>query len=135
MTDLDSSLRSYTERVNEHLKNLSFIRKYRDRRLGTTRKQYHLYMLEIELTNRHCRKKFLQCDRKIALLPYCLQDFSAQCKAEPVGDDYRCKHCSRECYQNFVHSILEKNDIEPFIWMGSGINSGVSVQAKPNMSP
>jgi hypothetical protein len=76
-------------------------------------------MLEAAVVNRVNRNSFLQSDQKIALLPYCLQDFSVHCKASPDKFDYRCKHCSKNCYQNQVTRILEEHDIEPFIWMES----------------
>ena len=44
-------LKKYTENTEEHLKTLP-LSKFLDKRLATTREQYHLYMLEIELTNR-----------------------------------------------------------------------------------
>ncbi|MCX6335464.1 MAG: DUF116 domain-containing protein [Bacteroidia bacterium] len=114
---IDPHLREYTEKVDEHLKKLP-LRKFWDFRLATTREQYHLYMLEIELTNRLYVDKFLKADRKIALLPYCLQDFSVTCKADKNGFDYQCKHCSEICYQNHASLILEEHSIEPYIWMG-----------------
>jgi hypothetical protein len=112
-----SKLEPYTEKVHEHLEHIP-VTKLRDRRFRTTREQYHLYMLEIELTNRLFREQFITSDKKIALLPYCLQDFSTQCQAAPTDFDYQCKHCSSGCYQNFVSTILSKNGIEPYIWMG-----------------
>jgi len=54
-------------------------------------------------------------------MPYCLQDFSVSCKAAKNGYDYQCKGCSAICYQNHASSILGKNNIEPFIWMGGSI--------------
>ncbi|MCU0461351.1 MAG: DUF116 domain-containing protein [Bacteroidales bacterium] len=114
---IDPQLRKYTEKVDEHLRKLP-ITKFWDFRLSTTREQYHLYMLEIELTNRLYASEFLKADRKIALMPYCLQDFSVSCKAGKNGFDYQCKHCSKICYQNHASMILEENNIEPYIWMG-----------------
>jgi len=114
---IDPVLGKYTEEVDGHLRTLSIL-KFRDRRLATTREQYHLYMLEIELTNRLLRTDFLQADRKIALLPYCLQDFSVSCKSEKTGFDYQCRHCSAKCFQNHGSRILKDNNIEPYIWSG-----------------
>jgi hypothetical protein len=114
---IDPPLRKYTEKVDEKLKKLP-LTKFWDFRLATTREQYHLYMLEIELTNRLNISYFLKADRKIALMPYCLQDFSATCKADKNGFDYQCKHCSKICYQNHASLILEEHNIEPYIWMG-----------------
>lgn len=114
----DGILRPYTREVENHIKSLS-LKNLWDRRLGTTREQYYLYMLEIFLVNRINKQAFLQCERKIALLPYCLQDFTTQCKAEPDDVDYRCQHCSKNCYQNRVTRMLEENNIDSFIWMES----------------
>ena len=114
----DSLFSPFTREVENHLKELS-IKKLWDRRLGTTREQYYLHMLEIALVNLINKQSFLQCDHKIALLPYCLQDFSVQCKASPDEFDYRCKHCSQNCYQNQVNRILKKHRIESYIWMSA----------------
>ena len=114
---IDPFLKQYTENVEGHLKTLPLTKLW-DRRLATTREQYHLYMLEIELTNRMFADQFRNADRKIALLPYCLQDFSVSCKAEKTGFDYQCRHCSTKCFQNSASTILKTNNIEPYIWMG-----------------
>ncbi|HUV01662.1 MAG TPA: DUF116 domain-containing protein [Bacteroidales bacterium] len=114
---IDLHLKKYTENVEEHLRTLP-LSKFWDRRLATTREQYHLYMLEIELTNRLSKEEFLKADRKIALMPYCLQDFSLSCKSAKNGFDYQCKHCSVKCFQNQASKILEAHEIEPYIWMG-----------------
>jgi len=74
-------------------------------------------MLEIELTNRLFITEFKSSDKKIALMPYCLQDFTVNCKSEKSDFDYQCKHCSPRCFQNFASEILKSNHIEPFIWM------------------
>jgi hypothetical protein len=117
---IDLHLKKYTENVEEHLRKLP-LSKFWDRRLATTREQYHLYMLEIELTNRLSREEFLKTDRKIALMPYCLQDFSISCKSAKNGFDYQCKHCSVKCFQNHASKILEAHEIEPYIWMGGNM--------------
>jgi hypothetical protein len=114
---IDPHLRNYTENTNEHLRTLP-VSKLSDRRLATSREQYHLYMLEIELTNRLFAAGFKKTDKKIALLPYCLQDFSVNCKSEKNGFDYQCRHCSAICFQNQASTILKKHNIEPYIWMG-----------------
>jgi hypothetical protein len=113
---IDPELKQFTLKTDEHLKSLPLFKIW-DRRLATSREQYHLYMLEIELTNRYYVTKFNHCDRKIALLPYCLQDFTVQCKASPKGFDYQCKGCSTGCFQNQTSTILKSKNIEPFIWM------------------
>jgi hypothetical protein len=117
---IDLHLKKYTENVEEHLRTLP-LSKFWDRRLATSREQYHLYMLEIELTNRLSKKEFLKANRKIALMPYCLQDFSASCKSAKNGFDYQCKHCSVKCFQNHASKILEDHKIEPYIWTGGNM--------------
>jgi hypothetical protein len=114
---IDSNLKKFTEKTEEHLKTLP-VSKIWDRRLATSREQYHLYMIEIELTNRLHASKFKMADKKIALLPHCLQDFSVNCKSEKNGFDYQCRNCSSGCYQNYTSYILKKHNVEPYIWMG-----------------
>jgi hypothetical protein len=113
---IDPHLRQYTENTEEHLRTLS-LHKFWDRRLATTREQYHLYMLEIELTNRVFASEFLKADKKIALMPYCLKDFSVECKSENTGFDYQCKQCSSQCFQNYGSKILSEHNVDPYIWM------------------
>lgn len=116
------TLKPYTRATKEHLRNLP-VRKYCwDRRLATSEEQYHLYMLEIELTNRLNREGFLRADRRISLQPYCLQDFSVKCRASASSLDYQCKFCSKDCYQHYASKILKDNNIEPYIWMGARIS-------------
>jgi|WetSurMetagenome_2_1015567.scaffolds.fasta_scaffold01655_9 hypothetical protein len=109
-------LKKYTENTEEHLKTLP-LSKFLDKRLATSREQYHLYMLEIELTNRLFVSEFIRADKKIALMPYCLQDFTVKCKSEKNGFDYQCNHCSAKCFQNHASTILKTHGIEPYIWM------------------
>jgi len=117
---IHGELLAYTVKTEEHLKSLT-IKRLWDRRLSTTREQYHLYMLEIELTNRLFRDIFTKADQKIALLPYCLQDFSVSSKAAKNDFDYQCKHCSGKCFENHASRLLKKHHVEPYIWRGSDI--------------
>jgi hypothetical protein len=86
-------------------------------------------MLEIELTNRIFVRDFKNADEKIALLPYCLKDFTVNCKSQPDDFDYRCKQCSKNCYQNYSTNILQQNKIDAYIWMGSGIKKKLKAAA------
>jgi hypothetical protein len=130
---IDPYLKTYTEKTNEHLKSLP-LSKFWDRRLATTREQYHLYMLEIEMTNRLNVDGFSRSDKKIALLPYCLQDFSVSCRSAKNGFDYQCKHCSAKCFQNYASTILKNNNIEPYIWMGGNMKQLAKYTASENKS-
>ena len=117
---IDPYLRKYTANTEEHLKQIP-LSKIWDRRIATSREQYHLYMLEVELTNRLNILEFRKAGRKVALLPYCLQDFTVDCKSEKSGFDYRCRHCSVGCFQNHASNILKSNNIEPYIWMSGNM--------------
>jgi hypothetical protein len=129
---IDPYLRKYTNKSEEHLKNIG-LTKILDRRVATTREQYHLYMLEVELTNRLNIMEFRRAGRRIALLPYCLQDFTVNCRSEKVGFDYQCRHCSAGCYQNYSSSILTDNGIEPYIWQGGNMKNLAKSTLRDNM--
>lgn len=113
---IDPYLKKYTVSAEEHLKHIP-VTKLLDWRLATSREQYHLCMLEVELTNRLNIIEFRRAERKVALLPYCLQDFTIDCRSEKTGFDYQCRHCSAGCFQNHTSNILKTNDIEPYIWI------------------
>ena len=130
---LNNSLSGYTEKTDEHLKGLPVLKSW-DRSLATSRIQYHLYMLEFELTNRLYLDEFRKTDKKIALLPHCLRDFQVECKSVPAGDDYRCRHCSKNCYQNYVSRLLESNNITPYIWKGGNIKGKSKLMSKHDSS-
>jgi hypothetical protein len=130
---LNESLSVYTGNVDTHLQNLP-LTKYWDRRLSTTREQYHLYMLEIEITNRLCINQFLNADQKIALLPYCLRDFSANCKSKPDDFDYQCRYCSKFCYENYLSRLLKKYNIAAYVWKGSGLKQKAKTILKSNQT-
>jgi hypothetical protein len=74
-------------------------------------------MLEIELTNRANVDSFRQCRKKIALLPYCLQDWSGSCESSMGDLEYVCRKCSKKCCINRVSTLLQEHDISAYIWM------------------
>lgn len=128
---IDPVLKIYTGKVGDHLQKVP-ISKLCDRTLTESREQYHLHMLEIELINRTFIRDFVRCDTKIALLPYCLQDFSTDCKAARNGFDYQCRHCSGACFQNHASRILRDHNIEPYIWMEGDMKRLASSSLKAN---
>ena len=130
---LNKSLADHTKKVDIHLRNTPFFRSW-DRRLITTREQYHLYMLEIEITNRLFIKQFLNADQKIALLPYCLRDFTADCKSKPNDFDYQCKYCSKFCYQQYLNRLLKASNIDAYIWRGADIKKKAQTILKNNQT-
>jgi hypothetical protein len=131
---IDPELKQFTTKTEDHLKSLP-LSKIWDRRLATTREQYHLYMLEIEMTNRLFRVDFNKSDKKIALTPYCLKNLDVSCKADKKDFDYQCKHCSSICFQNQASVILRKYNVEPYIWMGGNIKELVTTALKKGQRP
>lgn len=120
--ELKSRLSVYTRNTAQHLKHLSLYKRLFDKRLDTSEKEYHLYMLEAELVNRLYKDEFNNCDRKIALLPHCLKDLSKKCKSESDNFDYECKGCSKECYINEISWLLREHNIHPYIWMEADLD-------------
>ncbi len=115
-------LAPHTALVNAHLKELSFLKRW-DGTLFTSEEQYHLYMLLIELANRAWGEAFRRAKRRIAFLPYCLRDLSANCKSGPGELDYICKGCSKDCYVNRVSALLREARVEPYLWMNASLKS------------
>jgi hypothetical protein len=115
-------LAPYTALVNEHLKELSFLKRW-EGTLFTSEEQYHLYMLMIELANRAWGDAFRRVGRRIAFLPYCLRDLGANCRSGPGELDIICKGCSKDCYVNRVSALLREARVEPYLWMNADLKS------------
>lgn len=122
---LHEKMSVYTSEVKSHLQELPSISRLADETLGTTEEQYHIYMLEIELTNRIFKESFKSAEVKVAFLPHCLRDLEAKCraKAEPGDADYTCKGCSKLCHVNRVSALLKTRAIKPYIWMDADLPS------------
>lgn len=116
LKQLDDSLAEYTPGIEEHLKTEPFYKCITDNTILSTREQYYLFMIEIELVNRLNKAAFLKCNYKIALLPYCLRLALDDCKAVPDELDYYCKGCIKDCYVNKISFLLNAHDIHPYIW-------------------
>lgn len=111
---LRETLSEYTAGVAEHLRTLP-LRKKADEILNTRERQYHLYMLEIELTNRVYKETFKRSEYKFALLAHCLRDFRPKCESVAGDVDFICEHCTKECFINVGSRLLEKYGIHPYI--------------------
>ncbi len=109
------SLSRYFTGIDSHLKNLSLADKC-DSTLTTSREQYLLYMLEIELVNRLNREKFSSSESKYAFLPHCLHDLDKDCLSASDGTDYVCKSCSKNCSINSVSKLMKLRNIKAYIW-------------------
>lgn len=112
----------FTTSVSEHLRELPLTKRW-DRTLATSEAQYHLYMLEIELQNRVDAKSFQKCDTKLAFLPHCLRDLTAECQSTQRGEDYVCKGCSKGCNINAVSKLLRRHEVQPYIWMTANLQA------------
>ena len=108
------TLLPYTKGVKEHLQSLSLSQRF-DETLRTKEKQYHLYMLEIELVNRIYKETFKKSEYKFALLPHCLRDFRAECQSVPGDIEAVCMGCTEECFINLGSLLLKKYGINPYI--------------------
>lgn len=117
---LKDELATYTANVHSHLRGLRVIDRW-DRTLATSEEQYHLYMLEIELTNRLNSDRFRSSSRKFAFLPHCLRDFSADCRAAQRDIDYVCKGCTDDCNVNHTSKVLRLHGVKPYIWMSADL--------------
>jgi hypothetical protein len=110
-------LHPFTLEVNDHLRNLSILKRGFDSTLNMNEFQYHLQMLEVEILNRMNKQSFRNSTLKFALLPHCLRDFTKKCKAEMDDLDYVCKQCSKDCFVRHASETLKKYDVKPYIWM------------------
>lgn len=112
---LENVLSKYFTDIDSHLKNLTLTEKC-DSTFTTSREQYLLYLLEIELVNRLNKEKFKTSDSKYAFLPHCLHDLDKECLSASDGTDYVCKSCSKNCSINSVSKLMKMQDIKAYIW-------------------
>ena len=122
MKTLEKKLEGYTLDVESHLQCLRGLDRW-DRTLSTTREQYFLYMLEIELVNRLCAEQFRGSAKKFAFLPHCLRDLTADCKAAQRDVDYVCKGCTDGCNVNHASKMLRLRGVKPYIWMSADLRA------------
>lgn len=115
LLESESKLSKYFTGIDSHLKNLSLADKC-DSTLTTSREQYLLYMLEIELVNRIIKENFNSSQSKYAFLPHCLHDLDKECLSASDGTDYVCKSCSKKCSINSVSKLMKLRDIKAYIW-------------------
>jgi hypothetical protein len=112
--ELKNSLGKYTTGVKKHLRHLSLFKRF-DSTLRTKEFQYHLYMIEIELTNRLYVHAFKNSDYKFALFPHCIRDFRDRCLSVSGDIEHVCKACNKDCLINHGSALLKKYEIDPYI--------------------
>jgi hypothetical protein len=111
----DDSLSKYFTGIDAHLKNLSLSEKCGST-LATSREQYLLYMIEIEIVNRVNKEEFNLSELRYAFLPHCLHDLDKDCLSASDGTDYVCKSCSKKCSINAVNKLMKFRNIKAYIW-------------------
>lgn len=114
LQDLDDTLTPFLTDVEEHLRTLSLSDRF-DRTIRTSREQYFLYMLEIELTNRINRESFSKAPWRMALIAHCLRDFREGCQSRRGDIEDQCTHCDLDCYVNMGSKLLERYQVHPYI--------------------
>ena len=105
LVNAENNFSKYFTDIDAHLKNLPLSEKYGST-LSTSREQYLLYMLEIELVNRMNKVSFNISETKYAFLPHCLHDLEKECLSVSDGTDYVCKNCSKNFFSNRVSKII-----------------------------
>lgn len=116
LNHLHETLTTYISGIEKHLRSEPLYKFITDKTILTNRAQYYSYMIEIELINRLNKKRFLECNYKIALLPYCLRETQTECKSVTDEIDYYCRKCLKSCFINKVSTLLQENNIHPYIW-------------------
>ena len=114
LTAISTRLSPYTTNVAPHLRGRSISERF-DSIISTKEYQYHLYMLEIELTNRLYAEKFKNSIYRFALIAHCLRDFRPDCRAEPGVVEELCKSCTKECYIHLAGVLMNSYGIDPYI--------------------
>jgi hypothetical protein len=115
LNEAEIRLSKYFTNIDSHLHNLSLAEKC-DSTLTTSREQYLLYMLEIELVNRMNKEKYNSSQIKYAFLPHCLHDLDKECLSASDGTDYVCKSCSKNCSINAISKFMKLKNIKAYIW-------------------
>ncbi len=114
LQDLNKTLIPFLSGVDDHLRSISLADRL-DGTLRTSKDQYLLYMLEIELTNRINHGSFSTAPWRMALIAHCLRDFREGCRSQPGDIEDRCKHCDLDCYVNMGSELLERYQIHPYV--------------------
>jgi len=130
LNEAESKLSKYLTDVDSHLDTLTLSEKC-DSTLTTSREQYLLYMLEIELVNRLNKEKFIASEIKYAFLPHCLHDLEKECLSSFDGTDYLCKSCSKNRSINSVSKLMKSKNINAYIWREADLKKVFKV-AKSN---
>ncbi len=120
LREAERELAPYFRGVEAHRADLP-LRSRCSRTLAMRREQYLSCAVEIELNNRHDLAAFARCSERIALLPHCLRNVEADCRARPHGLDTICMGCSEGCYIRAVSRVLRRHRVQPYIWMNANL--------------
>ena len=120
LREAERELGPYFRGVDAHRAKLP-VRSRCSRTLAMRRDQYLRCAVQIELRNRRDSAAFGRCSERIALLPHCLRDLDADCRAKPHGLDTICMACSERCYVRAVSRVLRRHRVQPYIWMKANL--------------
>ncbi len=107
----------YTPNVDRFLIDTHLRYRWREDAIfcGRQRVEYHLGMVGTEVLNQAFRQAFLATERKVLLVPPCMCQPEAECKAQPTPFGACCAHCSPGCRVNQLTRLGEKQDFGVFI--------------------
>lgn len=111
-------LGKYTTAVDDFLVTYAAKHKYRyDATLiNSCRPLYHLSMLGTEILNREYRQRYLDCPRKIVILPPCMRAKpEGECEAIFTQHGGRCSSCTPSCRIHQITKLGEKHGFGVFI--------------------
>jgi hypothetical protein len=111
---LQGPLSGFTKKTGRHLWTMTPFQRL-DGVLRTRERQYHLHMIEVELTNRINKEAFKEQEYKFALLAHCLRDFRPECRAVQGEIESICRGCSPECLIHLGGLLLKKYGVHPYI--------------------
>jgi hypothetical protein len=78
--------------------------------------EYHLNMVGATIMNRTFRPRFLQTERKVVLLPFCMSiNAGGGCKSVKKGNDIICTGCTATCRIKQIKQLGENAGFEVFI--------------------
>jgi len=89
---------------------------------GRQRTEYHLNMIGAQIMNDAFRKRFVNCSKKLVVVPACMRLYAAinqgsntGCMSDAGGKAYSCKRCTNECNISKLTSLSHKYGFEVLV--------------------
>ncbi len=111
-------LSKFTRNVHKFLREKLEDHKWKEDLLfcGKKEREYHLNMVSAAIMNKAFRKKFLDTEKKVALIPVCMRLLSDEkCQAERRGIDIICRGCSGNCNVNRIRKLGRDKNFEVYL--------------------